>query len=176
MNKRQKSKIQETLSNVRGIIRHIKNVQDNCILLGEKLIELGEIELGKNLIANGLQHDASKFKGIEYEFMAPFFSKKESADVSSKKMKLRLAIHHHQSTNPHHVEYWGNEIIKMPEIYLAEFCCDIKARSEEFGTSLMDYINDEGIKRWKISKDDSVYKKIIKYVNLLCEKPFAATP
>jgi len=172
---KQKDKIEETILNLRGICRHKQNVLENTIILGEKLVEQGEINLGKNLIANGYSHDISKFFGIEWAEMAPNTAKNEQPDKETKKMKLKLAIANHNQTNLHHVEAWGC-ISEMPDVYLAEMCCDLLARSQEFGTSLMDYIDDEGIKRWKISKDESVYKKIIKYVNLLCEKPFAATP
>lgn len=166
-------KIDDALANVRGIIRHIKNVQDNSILLGEKLIEIGEIELGKSLIAHGFKHDNSKFFGIEWQEMAPMSVKSESIDKETKKLKLKLAITNHNQVNLHHVEAWTGGINDMPDVYLCEMLCDIKARSEEFGTSLMDYIDNEGIKRWNVSKEDEVYKRIIKFVNLLCEKPFS---
>ena len=165
-------KINETLQNVRGITRHIRNVQDNCMLLGEKLIELGDIELGKNLIANGFCHDNSKFYGIEYEFMAPLFAKNQSVDADTKKMKLKMAISHHSQTNLHHPEAWPSGISSMPDVFLAEFCCDVKSRSEEFGTSLIDWINNVATKKWNFSENDVVYKKILKFVNLLCEMPF----
>lgn len=159
---------EETMEKIRGITRHIRNVEDNCFLLGEKLILSGEIDLGKQLIANGFVHDASKFHGIEFEFMAPGTQTSEE----SAKLKLKLAIHQHQTTNPHHPEAWSGGIKDMPDVYLAEFVCDIKARSEEFGTSLRDWIDEASTKKWNFSKDDEVYEKIMRYVNLLCEKPF----
>ena len=85
---------------------------------------------------------------------------------------MKLAIQQHNSTNLHHAEAWSGGIKDMPDVYLAELICDIKARSEEFGTSLMDYITTDGIKRWGITEDDDVYKKMIGFINLLCEKPF----
>ena len=59
-----------TLSKIRSITRHIKNVEDNCLILGERLILQGRIDLGKQLIANGFIHDASKFTGIEFEYLS----------------------------------------------------------------------------------------------------------
>lgn len=158
----------ETLTKIRSITRHIRNVEDNCFLLGEKLILGGEISLGKQLIANGFVHDASKFHGIEFEYL----SLGENATEENTKLKLKMAIHHHQTTNLHHAEAWSGGIKDMPDVYLAELVCDIKSRSEEFGKSLMDYIDNQGIKRWNITKDDETYKKIMKYVDLLCGKPF----
>lgn len=155
------------MEKIRAITRHIRNVEDNCLILGERLIMSGSIELGRHLIANGFVHDASKFYGIEWENMTICAVVKEEGA----KNKLKLAIRHHQLTNKHHVEFWSN-IENMPDVYLAELVCDTKARSEEFGTSLRDYIETVALKKWKITKEHRVYKRILEFVNMLCEKPF----
>lgn len=155
------------MSKIRSITRHIRNVEDNCLVLGEKLILQGKIDLGKQLIANGFIHDTSKFTGIEFEYLSS-----QNPIEENHKLKMKLAIHQHNSTNLHHVEAWSGGIKDMPDVYLAELICDVKARSEEFGTSLMDYINNTGIKRWGITEDEEAYKKMIEFINLLCERPF----
>lgn len=157
-----------TMSKIRSITRHIRNVEDNCLILGERLINQGEIELGKQLVTNGFIHDASKFRGIEWESIVPGQS---SETIDDKKLKLKLAISNHNSTNPHHPEYWGN-IDRMPKVYVAEMVCDWKARSEEFGTSLRDWIDSVATKRWGFDADSKTYKEIMSFVDLLCEKPF----
>jgi Family of unknown function (DUF5662) len=167
MNKKIQKQIDVTLIKINNITRHIKNVEDNCILLGTKIIKKGNIELGKQLIANGFVHDASKFQGIEFEYLSL-----NNPTEENNKLKMKMAIQHHNTTNLHHAEAWPGGIHKMPDVYLAELVCDIKARSEEFGTSLMDYIDNQGVKRWGIEKDDETYKKIIGFVDLLCEQPF----
>jgi hypothetical protein len=158
---------ERTMEKIRGITRHMRNVENNCLILGEKLIMRGEIELGHDLIANGFVHDASKFHGIEWDNMAPGTTTGEE----SAKLKMKMAVNHHRKINPHHPEYWG-EIQKMPRVYIAEMVCDWKARSEEFGSSLKDYIDELATKRWGFVKDDKTYKEIISFVDLLCEKPF----
>jgi len=168
MKKSDKIKAERTMEKVRALTRHIRNVEDNCLLLGERLIMNGEVELGHHLIANGFVHDTSKFFGIEWDQLVVGPTKKEDET----KLKLKMAIYQHQKTNPHHVEYWSGGIEEMPDVYLAELVCDLKARSEEFGTALMDYIDSVGLKRWGITKDHNVYKRIIKYVEFLCETPF----
>jgi len=157
----------ETMVKITSIARHIRNVEDNCLLLGEKLIGRGEIDLGHKLIANGHVHDASKFHGIEWDHMAPG----KPAEEESAKLKLKLAVMHHNRTNSHHPEYW-NGIKNMPRIAIAEMVCDWKARSEEFGTSLRDWIENQATKRFEFTKDDSVYKEINEFVDLLCPNPF----
>jgi len=89
---------EKTMEKIRAITRHIRNVEDNCVLLGTKLIERGDIELGHQLIANGMVHDASKFYGIEFENL----SSVEPCVEETSKLKLKMAIHHHQKTNLHH--------------------------------------------------------------------------
>ena len=53
---------------IRTLVRHIKNVQDECSLLAERLLEQGKQELAVNLIANSMLHDNSKFRGVEWAF------------------------------------------------------------------------------------------------------------
>ena len=157
----------ETLTKIGSITRHIRKVEDNCFLLGEKLILLGEIDLGKQLIANGFVHDASKFHGIEFEYLSLNNPTEEST-----KLKLKLAVHHHQTTNLHHPESFSGGIKDMPDVFLCEMVADWKSRSEEFGTDLQEWIDDVATKKWDFNKDDEIYKKIMKYVNLLCGQPF----
>jgi|ERR1017187_9736593 hypothetical protein len=167
---RVKQEAERVLGKIDFIARHIRNVEDNCLLLGKKLIERGEITLGHKLIANGYVHDASKFHGIEFEYL----SLANPGTEEDKKLKLKMAVHHHQTTNPHHPEYWGG-IKEMPSVYIAEMAADWKARSEEFGTSLRDWIEERATKRFDFTKEDKVYKEIMEYVNLLCQTSFTNT-
>jgi len=155
-----------TMAKVRVLTRHIRSVEDNCLLLGEKLILKGEVELGHHLIANGFVHDSSKFFGIEWDYLSVVHSKEEET-----KLKLKIAVQHHSQTNAHHPEHWHG-IKNMPSVFLAEMVADWKARSEEFGTSLREWIDEESTKRFGYTKDDDVYKEIIKYVDLLCQTSF----
>src|SRR6185369_7717232 len=92
-----------------NLVRHIELVREACLLLGKRLIsEEGRKEFGRILIGNGFVHDASKFAGIEWEYL--------HAGKDVPKEKLELAIRQHTLTNPHHPEYWGG-FENMPEIY-----------------------------------------------------------
>ncbi len=156
--------IREELSRIKELLRHKTNVLDACLLLGERLIEVGEIDLGRQLMANGYCHDISKFRGIEFKFLNGY--------AGDDKDGLRYAIDHHNQTNDHHPESWGG-IKKMPRIFLAEMICDWHARASEFGTSLIDWINDEALKRFEFTKQDKVYKEIKFFVKLLINQPFS---
>lgn len=166
-NERLKKQIDSIRLKIKSVVRHVEKVQSNCLMLGEKLIDSGEIELGKQLIASGYRHDNSKFHGIEFEALTG----EAPTTKDDKKLKLKFAVHHHNLTNDHHPEYW-NGIKNMPRVALGEAVCDWKARSEEFGTNLREWITESATKRFGFKEDDEVGKQIMEFVNLLCEKPF----
>lgn len=149
----------EAYQKLEKILDHIQNVQRFAQKLGIILMKNGEQELGRNLIANAQLHDNSKLKGIEFEHL---FAGDEL---------LSVTIFHHQSTNPHHPEYWGG-IHKMPEVCVAEMVCDMIARATEFGTDVRAWIENSATKKYSFEMTDSVGSQIVKFVDLILEKPF----
>lgn len=148
------------LEKVHNLLRHIHNVQANCIHLGEKLITRGEEQIGIRLIRNGLQHDATKFDGIEWELL-------DLADHPNH----YLAVFEHQKHNRHHPEFHVN-IHDMCDVDVAEMVCDWKARSGEFGTGLKEWIEVKATAKWQFKMTDPIGRKIKKYMKLLLDKPF----
>ena len=138
--------------------------------MGEKFIERGLVDFGKELIARGFCHDNSKFYGIEWDNITK--AGNEIDNNANAKLKLKLSIFHHQSTNKHHPESWAGGIKEMTDIDLCEMICDWKSRSEEFGTDLRKWIDESATKRYKFTNEDLVYKKIMYFVDMICEKPF----
>ena len=84
------------------LVRHIERVRENCLLLGKRLIASGRVHFGRLLIARGFVHDASKFHGIEWEYMRP--------DDSVPEVAKQLAIEHHRQTNAHLGEWWARAL------------------------------------------------------------------
>lgn len=150
----------DNLDKIDAILRHIRTVQDNCRLLGERLITAGDVDLGIHLIANSMSHDQSKFSGIEWDHL-----------LSDNKDALALAVKQHNHTNPHHPECWGG-IAKMPRVYLAEMVADWKTRASEFGSSLLEWINGKAATRYSYGPQDAVYKDIMYFYRTLCDQPF----
>lgn len=147
-----------------GILRHIRGVSDNCIFLGEKLIEGGEVDFGRRLIANGLIHDNSKLYGIEWLYLHDEVKETDEA-------MFLAANKHHVTTNPHHPEYWIS-IEEMPSIYIAEMVCDWKTRSSEFGTDLVEWVKERATKRFDFTTHGKVYKEIKRYLDMLLDTRF----
>ncbi len=148
-----------------NLLRHINGVRENCLILGKKLIEKGEIDFGLQLIKNSQIHDLSKFTGIEWNYIV-------EPKCFDDKDVLKLAISQHNSCNPHHPENCPGGIKDMPQIYLAEFCCDIATRAGEFGTGVREWFDKEGLKKYKITKNTKVYKEVKRYFDMILDKPF----
>jgi hypothetical protein len=146
------------------LLRHIHNVQSNCQLLADRLIEKGEADFAKTLIANGLIHDNSKFYGIEWEYL--------HQDVKeSNPEAFLLASKQHVSINPHHPEYWLH-ISNVPRIYVAEMICDWSARSSEFGSDLRVWIKDKATKKFDFTVQSKTYKEVKEFVDLMLDPSF----
>lgn len=154
---------------IEKIASHIDNVRKNGLIIAKKLIELGQVELGRHLVAEVHRHDVSKFFATEWTNLDHYVSE-DKVD----KDKLSLAVQQHNTSNPHHPEYWDG-IANMPRVYLAEMVCDWAARASEFGTSLHDWITGGAMKRYSFKKNSKVYKDIMFFVNLLVDKPFKQT-
>jgi len=151
------------LKKLRELTRHIQNVQNACIRMGEALIEEGESEFGRTLIANSFIHDQSKFRGIEWEAIGCRDSENKDA--------IPYAILNHQKSNSHHPEYWGG-IDKMPDIYLAEMVADWWARSTEMGTNFREWVTQTAPEKFGFTMKQAVGKKIKRYMNLILDEPF----
>jgi hypothetical protein len=155
------------IDKLNSVLRHIENVQQNCKLLAERIVEDGgDEDFSRQLIANGLIHDNSKLNGIEWEYLHQDIKEKEPE-------KFNLALQQHVETNPHHPEYWTGGIKKMPSIYIAEWVCDVKTRSNEFGSALLEWIKEKATQRFDFNTSDKVYKEIKHFVDLLLEDRFS---
>jgi Family of unknown function (DUF5662) len=146
------------------LLRHISNVRENCEIVGNKLIGLGKIDLGVELIARGQIHDNSKFYGVEWLYLHPDVKEHNPAMFKS-------AVLEHITHNDHHPEFYGS-IHEMPEINLMELTCDICARSHEFGNDVNDWLEEKAFIKYNFNKKSDAYDIIHYTSNLLYEKAF----
>jgi len=148
-----------------SITRHIKLVREAAWLLSTRIWERngeGDKEFAKRLMVNVGQHDNTKFFGIEWTDL-----RQNNPD----KDKLKLSHVQHLSSNQHHPENWGG-LNSMPDLMIAEMVCDWKARSDEKGSDLRDWIKNSAVEKYSISTQGKSYKKIKEYVDLLLDPPF----
>jgi hypothetical protein len=148
---------------IENLVQHIDAVRRNCLLLGRRLMAQGRPEFGRLVIARGFIHDASKFFGIEWDYLHA------GRDVPHE--LLDLAIKQHTLTNQHHPEYWGG-FESMPEIAVAEMVCDWYARSQEFGTDLRSWIRDVAVEKYDIDTSGERYRWVQCFVDVLLEDHF----
>ena len=155
-----------------SVLRHIELVQSATQLLGKRLIESGEPEFGLSLMANGLRHDQSKLKGIEWDFLVVTAGEDETPEEKAKREELlTIAWRQHVETNEHHPEYWGS-INEMPRIFVAEMVCDWYARSQEQATGLRAHIKEKAAKRFGMSLNGKTYKQVKGFVDMLLDPEF----
>ena len=150
---------------LKGIVRHIQMVQQEAFLLAERLSEKGEHNFAKQLLANSMLHDNSKFHGIEWMYLNDETKTKEPSN-------FQAALTQHQLTNPHHPQYWQN-ITDMPRIYIAEMVCDIKTRSDEFGTDIREWVKTTMTKQFKITVQSRSYREVKDFLELLLDPKFS---
>jgi len=159
------SKIAKESKKLNNLRRHIQKVQDAVQVLAERLIHKNEIAFAKILVANSMNHDKSKFSGIEWEYLV-----KEDPQEEISGEKLEMAIFQHVTTNDHHPERWGG-IDCMPRESIAEMVCDLYTRSSEAGTDLMKYIKEVFVKKHNLSFSGKGYKTMKYFIDLLVDKP-----
>lgn len=155
----------EQLKRLKALVRHIDNVRANCLKLGGDLIESGEEQLGRALIANGYRHDNSKFSGIEWLHL-------DDETKSSDFTLFQAALLQHYSTNLHHPEAWIGGVHSMDRLHHAEMVCDWAARSSEFGTDLRAFLKDKATKRYNMPTQSKTYRQVKELVDMLLDTPF----
>lgn len=79
----------------------------------------------------GLLHDMSKFSPVEFFEGVKYWQGTSSPiDACKKENGWSRAWMHHKGRNPHHYEYWvdnldkGGEVLEMPKRYFIELVCD----------------------------------------------------
>lgn len=107
------------------------------------------------LIGRCSVHDISKIQNME-EFMSlasivdDIDSMHDITHVLSEEQTNAIKLH--WSRNSHHPEYYDNSN-DMSDLDLLEMACDCHARSKQFGTDLLDYINIQQDLRFHFDKE-----------------------
>lgn len=106
-------------------LAHLKTITKHKLYVGYYCFKCGQYK-------RGLLHDNSKFGPTEFFTSARYFQGDSSPiDAEKREKEYSLAWQHHKGHNPHHWEYWLDELgtrknkpIKMPWPYLVEMMCD----------------------------------------------------
>ena len=99
------------------------------------------------LYKRGILHDLSKYTPIEFFTSAKYYTGTRSPIDNEKDVKgYSLAWQHHKGHNPHHWEYWidnlgtrANTAGKIPYDYVVEMICDWLAAGIVYSNSVPNY-------------------------------------
>jgi hypothetical protein len=112
---------------------HIERVRRCLTLLA------GVIDCGGELIERARVHDSSKFgpeERIPYVWLTEYHRCRSSGEPfeypEGVAERLKMAIHHHVTTNRHHPEFHADPN-DMSDVDLIEMVCDWTAMAQEFG-------------------------------------------
>lgn len=105
--------------------KHFKTITKHKVIVMYNCFRAG-------IIWRGLTHDNSKFGPTEFFSSAKYFQGTRSPIDAEKEVKgYSLAWQHHKGHNPHHWEYWIDNIgtykntpCKIPYDYVVEMICD----------------------------------------------------
>lgn len=161
-----KKEVARLLFQLDDLIEHKKHVMESCKTMAHYLIDAGEYDMAKELILRGLVHDNSKLKEEEFgKFME--LKIKDRAFTNARTVlndyeKERIAVH--WKNNPHHPEYYES-VDEMTTMDKMEMVCDWHARSKQYHTDLLEFLETRQKNRFHFSEE--MYEEIYRYCTIL---------
>ena len=131
------------------VLEHKKNVYLECMDRRKYLLDKinskycsetekkGCKKIRRMLLIHAFTHDLSKFNPLEFIPYAKKFYGDMEVDSNKINKQFSKAWKHHYKNNKHHPEYWNGKSI--PNKYLEQMLCDLKAMSRKFGGSAQEY-------------------------------------
>lgn len=160
--------LQNKQEQLTDIIEHKKFVFETIGKIALKLLTQGQDEMALEIMKRGFLHDISKLQNDEFYGMAEFAYDKDSLKNPKDKIsdEKQNAINLHWNRNEHHPEYW-TDISQMKDIDILELTCDFYSRSLQFGTNMLEFLEQRQKDRFHFPQD--IYDKIVKYYYLIEE-------
>ena len=149
-------------------------IHRQCVMLSGQYLAGALINMGRSVDAIRLLgrcsvHDISKIQNTE-EFMslASIIDQiVEMQDVSHELSPQQIeAIKLHWKNNSHHPEYYESPN-DMTDIDMLEMACDCHARSKQYGTDLLEFIDKQQEIRFHFDREH--YRRLRYYCSVLCE-------
>ena len=145
-----------------------------CVMLSGQYLAGALINMGRSVDAIRLLgrcsvHDISKIQNTaEFMSLASIVDQMhEMQNVSHELSSQQIeAIQLHWKNNNHHPEYYESSN-DMTDIDLLEMACDCHARSKQYGTSLLDYIDKQQELRFNFDREH--YRRLRYYCSVLVD-------
>ncbi len=151
----------------RDTIIHKEYVKKSAEKLARYLEEEGAVEHAQLLRERALIHDESKMScEDELHALARIIMDKSTLKDPTKQLSQikKDAIELHWKHNTHHPEHFKTPI-DMSKIDIMEMCCDWHARSTQYKTNLMEYMNTQQEIRFHFP--DWMFNEIVHYCEIL---------
>lgn len=147
-------------------IKHKKLVLDNCLLMANYLLDSNKITLATELLKRGCEHDNSKFDTVEFRKLSQILKGRECFTNAATQLtpEEAKAIKEHWKKNRHHPEYFDT-FSEMSELDMLEMVCDWFARSLQYGTDFIPFIEERQLNRFHFEQKQ--FDKILKYCRIL---------
>lgn len=144
---------------------HKQYVLESAKIMSIYLIEIDKYDLAVELINRCSVHDNSKFSRGEMIHLLKITDKSDFKDPSKLLTdEKRYAIRYHWANNRHHPEYF-DDVNMMTDLDLMEMACDCFARSLQYNTDFLNFIEVRQRERFKFP--DELYKKYYNYCCIL---------
>lgn len=150
------------MSNIKKYIKHFITITKHIYYVRKFCFKCGYYK-------RGLLHDLSKYSPVEFFSSARYFQGNSSPIDAEKKAKgYSLAWQHHKGHNPHHWEYWIDNIgtykntpIKIPHEYVIEMICDWLGAGIVYSKQKVDFNvpYKEPLEYYKKCRDERIFNK-----------------
>ena len=158
------------MNNIEKYIKHFKTITKHRYYVRKFCFKCG-------FYKRGLLHDLSKYSFTEFFSSAKYFQGTSSPiDAEKKEKGYSLAYLHHKGHNPHHWEYWIDNIgtykntpCKIPYDYVIEMICDWLGAGIVYSKQKVDYNKpySEPLKYYNKCKKERIFhpetQKLIEY-------------
>lgn len=151
---------------IQDTIIHKKYVLDSALKMFAYLCSIDKEDLGVELLKRAAVHDNSKFEDEELYLLSRLSDSHEA--FTDPKYTLsenqKKSIQLHWQHNSHHPEFYEDPS-QMSELDILEMVCDWHARSSQYDTDLLEFVETRQKNRFNF--EPKMYKKIIKYCKII---------
>lgn len=153
------------INHIDETIIHKQYVLESARILSEYLILENRFDEALELINRCTIHDNSKFSQEEINAFINISSKDSLKNAKIKiEGDFKTALQIHWKSNSHHPEYY-EDYSQMSEMDIMEMACDWNARSIEYRTDLLEFVEIRQNERFHFN--ETMYLKLYKYCQIL---------
>jgi len=157
--------IERIINHIEDTLIHKQYVLQSARILSKSLIENGQLDQALALIKRCSVHDDSKFMAAEVEAFIMLDNKESMMNPRvTLDEKQKAALRLHWQNNSHHPEHFS-DVTMMTDLDLMEMACDCSARSMQYGTDLLDFIEVRQNERFHFPEE--MYEKYKGYCSIL---------